>query len=397
MSNRPLHVIFAGGGTGGHIFPGLAIAQELLAMQPGTTCSWLVSTRPLDTRILQAATVGGEPVRFETILAQPLSLRPRGLWRFVSKWGGSVRASRAAIRTIRASGAQVGAKGSVVVAAMGGFVAAPAAVAARAEKAPVLLVNLDGVPGQANRMIARYATRIVSAAPLDASRFAKWEVLPPIVRQGARSMLSAQDARRWLGLDADRPTLLITGGSQGAGSINEWMLALLASQAGRSALRGWQALHQTGPEKDAGSVGIANVGDQLRAAYTAANVQAVVAPFVDAMGIWWACATLAICRSGAGNVAEVWANRVPAIFLPYPFHKDQHQRINARQLEACGGAVVCTDHVARAANMRLVSPVLSNLLSDPTKIATMRAQLLQLPEADGARLAAQALLAMANI
>jgi len=397
MASGDLHVIFAGGGTGGHIFPALAIAEELVAPAGGAggrvTCSWLVSQRPLDAKILGAARVGEQPAAFRALPAQPLILRPRGLWRFVNSWGASVRAARAEIRATREGvGAGAGQGRRVVLAAMGGFVAAPAAIAARAERVPVVLVNLDAVPGQANRLIARYASRIVSAAPVEGAKFATWEVIPPIVRRGAVSTLSPQAARRSLGLDPDRPTLMITGGSQGAGSINEWMLALLASSEGRTALAGWQVLHQTGPEKaDAPSI-LAKLHD----AYQHASIRAVVTPFVDGMGAWWASATLAICRSGAGNVAEVWANRVPAVFMPYPYHKDQHQRINARQLEGCGGAIVCTDHVSPAANARNLSPTVCALLADAAKIAAMRAALEQLPAAEGAARVAALLVARAS-
>jgi UDP-N-acetylglucosamine--N-acetylmuramyl-(pentapeptide) pyrophosphoryl-undecaprenol N-acetylglucosamine transferase len=397
MASGDLHVIFAGGGTGGHIFPALAIAEELVAPASGAsgrvTCSWLVSQRPLDAKILGAARVGEQPVAFVALGAQPLILRPRGLWRFLNSWGASVRAARAEIRVARAAvGVGAGQGGRVVVAAMGGFVAAPAAIAARAERVPVVLVNLDAVPGQANRLIARYASRIVSAAPVEGAKFATWEVTPPIVRRGAVSTLSPQDARRALGLDPDRPTLMITGGSQGAGSINEWMLALLASSEGRTALAGWQVLHQTGPEKaDAPSI-LAKLND----AYQHAGIRAVVTPFVDGMGMWWASATLAICRSGAGNVGEVWANRVPAVFMPYPYHKDQHQRINARQLEGCGGAVVCRDHVAPSENARWLSPTVCALLADGAKVAAMRTALEKLPAADGAARVAALLVARAS-
>jgi UDP-N-acetylglucosamine--N-acetylmuramyl-(pentapeptide) pyrophosphoryl-undecaprenol N-acetylglucosamine transferase len=386
MPGGLLHVIFAGGGTGGHIFPAVAIAEELLAATPGAACSWLVSQRPLDARILSAVVLGGEPARFEALPAQPLVLRPRGLWRFANNWGKSVRAARRAIREARAT---VGADGRVVLAAMGGFVAAPAAIAARAERVPVLLVNLDAVPGQANRLIARYAARIVSAAPVEGAKFANWEVIPPIVRRGAVSDASPEDARRAIGLDPHRPTLMITGGSQGAGSINEWMLALLQSDEGRRALQGWQVLHQTGPDKSDADAGATGMGERLASAYAAANVPSIVAPFVTTMGTWWAAATLAICRSGAGNVAEVWANRVPAVFLPYPYHKDQHQRINARQLEACGGAIVRTDHVAPATNASELSPVVCGLMRDDARIAAMRRALDGLGEADGARRVAE--------
>lgn len=367
--------IFAGGGTGGHIFPALAIAERIVARHERAVCHFVVSPRPLDAEIMKKASVGAQAAAFTQIAAHPFIVRPKPLVKFLWHWGEGLRQVRGLIRDARQ-------RGPVVVVATGGFVAAPAAQAARVERAPTLLVNLDGVPGKANVWISKRATRVVTAAP--AERYT-WEAVPPIVRAGAIGTRTAAEARTQLGLAADAPTLLITGGSQGASSMNRLMLAMLRERA--SSFAGWQVLHQTG--KDAPDA-------ELRAAYAEAGVQAVVEPFVNGLGVWWNAATLALARSGAGNVAEVWANGVPAVFMPYPYHKDQHQRVNAKTLVAAGGAIVHTDHIDPAKNIADVGAKLSELLRERGQVQAMREALKKLGPADGAERVAGMAMEMAG-
>ncbi|MFO0832393.1 MAG: glycosyltransferase [Phycisphaerales bacterium] len=373
--------LFAGGGTGGHIFPALAIAEALQESAPGCGCVFLVSERALDAEILRKQSVGGRPARFERVPARPFGVTPRVLYQFVSNWGLSVRVSRGHVREARGGGA-------CVVVAMGGFVAAPVAQAARVEGVPVLLVNLDAVPGRANRWVARRAARVLTSAVVaggaGGGAAGGGEVIPPIVRAGAVSAKGRGECRESLGLDGAKPTLLVTGGSQGASSINDFLSAY-AGGAGASALAGWQVIHQTGPGRGEGAV---------REAYARAGVGAVVAPFFDRMGECWGAAELAVCRSGAGNVGEVWAGRVPSIFLPYPYHRDQHQKYNAEALVRAGGAVVCEDRIDAGANLAGAGACLTELLQNAGKRGAMRSALEALGPADGAGRVARALVSL---
>lgn len=337
-----------------------------------------MSDRPLDADILKKQSLAEEPVEFDAVPAKPFGVSPRVLYRFVSHWGMSVRACRGIVQ-------EATQRGPCVVVAMGGFVAAPAAQAARVERVPVLLVNLDAVPGRANRWIAKRAAKVVTSAPVGAG-FASWELIPPVVRAGAVSVRTAAESRRALGLDPHRRTLLVTGGSQGATSINDFLVAFVASHEHAPSLTGWQVIHQTGPGRGE---------DGVRAAYASAGVPALVAPFFDRMGDCWGAADLALCRSGAGNVGEVWASHVPAVFLPYPYHKDQHQKYNAGVLVKAGGAVVCEDKVVSAANMAGAGGVLADLLRDESKRAGMKKSLVGLGAADGAGRVAQQLVELA--
>lgn len=367
--------VFAGGGTGGHIFPALAIAEHFSALDPGSR--WLIacSDRPLDSSILQRA-------RAEHVVtpAKPFGIRPRALARFARSWGPSVRQGRGILREAQA-------QGPVVLLSMGGFVAAPYVQAARAQQVPVLLVNLDAVPGKANRWISKRAQRVVTVA--DVEGWSQWERIPPIVRTAAKASGSPQECRAALGLDPESLTLLITGGSQGAESVNALVQRLL--ETAPEAFSGWQVVHQCGKASEP-------VEAALERAYVRAGVPARVSSFIHEMGVALGASDLVLGRSGAGTVAEVWANGVPAIFLPYPYHQDEHQRANARPLERAGGALVVTDLIDPTANATAPDGPgtrLIGLLRDAPERARMRACLQKLGPADGAERVAQMARALA--
>lgn len=403
--------LFAGGGSGGHIYPGLAIAEQLLALAPASDpprILFLVSDRAIDRQVLEKF-----PYPFEISPAKPLSVRPRGLIRFLANWGKSVRLARGIIREHTTHG-------PVHLVAMGGFVAAPAVQAARVERVPITMVNLDAVPGKANRWMARRlrpTDHIFTAARLAPHcTHTHWQEVPPIVRAGSRANIAQTEARTRLGLSADRPVLMITGGSQGIRTINTFALAFAESPDGGRLLRdgGWQIIHQTGKGDDAriaeaykgagvrvlregggDSTGLIGVVDPTSATAqgTATTPTAVVQPFVDHMNLWYAAADLVLGTAGAGNVAEVWANTTPALLMPYPYHKDQHQKFNALALEQCGGVVVARDHIEPAENLGHVGPLLTTLMTDPVRLKAMRTALQTLGPADGAQRIAAALLA----
>ncbi len=358
--------VFAGGGTGGHLYPGLALWREIARRAPDSRALFLCSAKPIDADILTR-----EAVDFRPLPAKPFSLNPRAFCRFVSAWGPSVRAARDALRQ------------PCTLVALGGYVAAPAVQAARVQHRPVALVNLDAVPGRANAWIARHADFRLTAA--DSERVPPtWERVPPVVRPSAFAPAPPQQCRTDLGLHPDRPTLLVTGGSLGAASLNNFILELLRRNPGAFHDRQWQVLHQAGSSDTA----------TVDRAYLEARVPARVVEFLNDMGRAWGAATLAVARCGAGTVGEAWANAVPALFLPYPFHRDQHQKFNAHPLESCGGALIARDHVDPARNLEHAGPLLLRLLRDAGEVESMRARLFSLGPADGAARVAARLLAM---
>ena len=362
-----LAVIFAGGGTGGHLYPALAILQSLEQQLPTTPAHlFMCSDRPLDSEILAR-----EGVEHLAISARPFSVKPLGVLRLMRSWAPSVREARLAIHQFRNDARRV------CVVAMGGFVAPPIVQAARVDRVPCLLVNLDAVPGKANRWIARRVQRVLSVQGAGGH-----ESIPPIVRAQARWSGSRQEARSALGLDPDQPTLLITGGSQGANSIDRMMRTLPQTDQLTDALRDWQVLHQARPENIEG----------LLAAYASSGITALVLPYLDNIAAAWGAAELALARAGAGAVAEVWANRVPTIFMPFPGHKDEHQRLNAQPLQAAGCALIEQDLQDPTENIAGVGQALVELLSDTSARERMHAALMSLGPADGADHAARGVL-----
>ncbi len=246
-----------------------------------------------------------------------------------------------------------------VVVAMGGFVAGPALVAGSKANLPVALVNLDTPPGRANRWLAKRANQVFSVDPT-----LPGEPISPPLRQSATSCVDQAQARSVLGLDPNREMLLITGGSQGARTINQMMVRLMATDALRRALGSWQVLHLVGPE---------NPPQPVQAAYAQAGVTARVEPFCDQMGLAWAGATVAISRAGAGSVAEAWASATPTVFLPYPYHADQHQKNNVAPLLRIQGAQMYEDRIDPQANVQQITKPLLGLIGN----ATQRNQMIQ--------------------
>ena len=243
------------------------------------------------------------------------------------------------------------------VVATGGFVAAPVVWAAGKAKVPVAMISLDAVVGKANRYLASRASKLFAVYPDP-----RWPDAVPIGLPLPRAAVGPEDpavARKQMGLDPDRPSLLITGGSQGAETVNRALVALMAVTAVRKALSGWQVLHLAGP-----AAANRPILAELRAAYQEAGIGARVETFCNAMGLAWAGATLAIARAGAGTVAEAWANATPTIFLPYPHHRDQHQRRNAEPLVKAGAAAMYRDLIDPAANARQLAGPLAALLGN---------------------------------
>jgi len=370
--------LFAGGGSGGHIAPGLAIAERLIEHAPDTRAHFACSARPVDAHMLSSAGVTYTPLD-----AAPLHKSPLGMARFLI---GSWRANAQAKRLIRARCID-----HVVL--LGGFVAAPVAAAGDALRTPVTLINLDIPPGKANRVCARYVTDIISAIPVPPQendnggaalaelpeKFRAAVVATPVRRQ-ALAAGDQQQCRRRLGLDPNRRTLLVTGASQGATSINE-LLTTIARQH-PDWLDTWQILHLAGRGAE----------QSVKTAYSSADVHVSVFPFLDRMGDAWGAADLAISRAGANSVAEVAANAVPTIFLPYPWHADRHQWRNAQPLADYGGAIIGADHIDSTANLETIGRALRELMADDAARRTMRAALRANRPPDGAAAIARHLL-----
>ncbi len=357
--------LFAGGGSGGHISPALAISERLGELEPSARAIFVCGTRPIDTTMMAEADVSYRPIP-----AAPFSVRPQGLLRFGR---GFIRGRGAAREILRRR--QIDR-----VVAMGGFVAAPVVSAAVGRGVPVTLINLDDPPGKANRWIARRCDQVLSAIEVTGRPGFAERVVGMPIRRAALAPGGAAMCRARLGLDPEVPTLLVTGASQGARGINTMVTELATAEP--DLLPGWQVLHLAGADQDG----------PVRAAWEAAGVRAVVKPFLHGMGPAWGAADLAVSRAGASSVAEAWANAVPTLFLPYPHHRDRHQHRNAAPMAAVGGAVVETDAGVAATNGGGPAATLCELIRDEPRRRSMQAALRARPAPDAAGTIARMLL-----
>lgn len=330
--------ILAGGGTGGHLFPGIAVASEIRERFPGAIITFLTTTRTLDRDLLSHA--GFDQVE-QTV--RPFTVHPLRLPGFWLSWRKAVRAAKGLIRARRPS----------AVLGLGGYAAGPAVVAARSLGVRTAILNPDAVPGIANRYLARHADLVVLQWDVSRRRFPA-QTNCRALGCPIRAEFSAADreqGRRTLGLDPDRPVLLVTGASQGARTVNRVMQRAWPAFAADHA--DWQLLHLSGPLDET----------ETKAAYRGAG-DAVVRAFEHEMWLALATADVVVSRAGASTLAELTALGLPSVLLPYPYHRDKHQHANANVLVEAGAAVMVDDLIEPEANL---SPVLTALrrLADP--------------------------------
>lgn len=367
-------ILFAGGGTGGHIYPALAVAERLADHDVTVESHFAVSDRAIDASILNEADLPYTP-----LTVRPLPRRPWHVLRFI----GCYYQSKAAARKLMTEG------NVVAVVSMGGFVSGPVVAAASAMSIPTVLVNLDAVPGKANRFLANRCDRVLSVYPSAALPADTQPIAMPLRRSALAP--AGEDpqaiARKQLGLDPQKNVLLITGASQGATSINLAMAELAARSEFLDLFADWQILHLAGKGPT----------DDLQKAYDAAALPAKVIEFSHEMGLVWSSATLAVSRAGAGSVAEVLANAVPTLFLPYPYHKDQHQKLNAQPLVDAGAAMMLEDVIDPKPNADALLNEFVTLLGAPESISAMRSNLIALQSGDGAEQVAQQALKLASL
>jgi UDP-N-acetylglucosamine--N-acetylmuramyl-(pentapeptide) pyrophosphoryl-undecaprenol N-acetylglucosamine transferase len=336
-------VLFSGGGTAGHLAPGFALARALEAR--GAVPVFATPGEDVE----QAWFAGRPPPR-----RLPAPRLPRGLARslaFPFRMARAVWSARRLLRRERAA----------CVVALGGWPCAPAAIAARWKRVPLVFLVPDAVPGLVVRKLARWAGRIYVAEPGAAQALGGGEsvrhtgpLLRDAVSEGRRDPTA-------FGLWPDRRTLFVTGGSLGASGLNERFLAGL-EQAVRDdpGLAGRvQVLHSTGE-------GAADVARR----YEALGVTHRVTPFVQAMADAYATADLVLARAGANTCAELAATRTPAVFVPYPHHADRQQFRNAEPLVASGAARLVEEGELTPERVR--GDVL-DLLHDDAALDAMRA------------------------
>jgi UDP-N-acetylglucosamine--N-acetylmuramyl-(pentapeptide) pyrophosphoryl-undecaprenol N-acetylglucosamine transferase len=356
-------VAIACGGTGGHLFPGLAVAEQL--KQRGCAVTLLVSPKEVDQQAVK-------PARGVDIVTLPaVALQNRNYLSFARSFWQSWRAARKHFKSCPPQ----------AVLAMGGFTSAPPVLAAKKTGTKTFLHESNTIPGRANRFLARFVDEAFVGFSEAASRLRVPRGGITYTGTPVRPQFQPRDSgtcRTALGLDPRRPTILVMGGSQGASGINEIILATLPflQERGRlvresgsrdehaDKLSALQFLHLTG----------ANDFEKLKAAYAALEIKAVVQPFLAEMDLVLGAATAAVSRAGASSLAEIAATRLPSLLVPFPAAADNHQYHNARAFETTGAARLVEQNNATPEK---VMAILRELVENEATRSAMQAALAQ--------------------
>ena len=365
-------IFLAGGGTGGHLYPGLAVAESLRRSFPDARLVFLCTKKEIDRVIL-------EPTGFEFIPQPivPLVRNIGGLLKFWPSWRETKDLIRQLLRE-RKPAAVIG---------LGGYAAGVAVKAAAVRNIPTAIINPDVIPGKANQYLMRYTRAICCQFPQTAEHIqpqyrSKIQVTGCPIRSDIASLPPRADASKRLELDPRLNTLAITGASLGAQTINEAVLEMIKDVR----LQGWQILHLAGREHAMG----------VRDRYREIEVDARVIEFTPAMSDVWAVTDLAISRAGASSCAELTACGVASILMPYPYHKDMHQRANAKVLADAGAATLVDDEKDRKKNAAKLRPALEALLYEASIRQQMAAAARALGRPNAADAVAQIVIEMTD-
>lgn len=331
-------VLFAGGGTGGHLYPGLTVAERL--RDEGVEVHFFGTRRGVESDIVPRFGFPLHVVRAGKLSRQPLQALKGVL--------------ETAIGFAQCLGWLLHHRPDLIV-GTGGFVSAPVALAGAALGVRLMVLEQNAVPGKVTRLLAHFARHVCVQFP----ESARW--LP-----GKRTLVTGnpvrpellsctqEEGRKRLELAPDRPCLLVTGGSQGAVSLNRAVLASLERWSGKE----WTVLHLTGPR---------HLEDVERSRRATELLDYRPVGYLDDMAAALASANLVVCRSGATTLAEVTARGLPAILVPYPHAAEDHQRLNARAAVATGAALLLEDSEAEAR----LGEMVEELFDSREKMASM--------------------------
>jgi UDP-N-acetylglucosamine--N-acetylmuramyl-(pentapeptide) pyrophosphoryl-undecaprenol N-acetylglucosamine transferase len=326
-----MRVVLAGGGSAGHIEPALATADALRRLDPGIGITCLGTERGLETRLVP---MRGYELDLIPAVPLPRSVTP-ALLTVPGRLAGAVHSAGVVLDKVNAD----------VLVGFGGYVATPAYLAARRHHVPIVVHEANPLPGIANRLGARLTPYVFTGHPRAQLRGSKFVGIP--IRQQITTLdrfALTDKARAHFGLRPDLPVLLVTGGSQGARSLNEAISGALMAF-----LRaGVQVLHVTGPRNNV-----------ERTPPTPTPYVAV--PYVDRMDLAYAAADFALCRAGGMTCAELTAVGLPAVYVPLP-HGNGEQRLNAEPIvDHGGGFLVPDDQLSPELLVSNLLPVILNI------------------------------------
>lgn len=350
-------LVIAGGGTGGHLFPAVAVAEEFLSISPGHEVLFINAGRPLDRKILGDKGYHFVPISVSGINRVGVFQKIKGLFRLP----GALFQAMTILREFKPQ----------VLFSVGGYSAVPAALGAKLLGIPVILHEQNSVPGLATRLLARIAAQAHvsfpdTPLPMDEDRYF---VSGNPVRQ---ELFFCRSGQR----DKDRPmTLLILGGSQGAHAVNEAVCRSLPLLKKLPV----HVIHQTGT-RDL---------EMVRQAYEENGIAAEVLPFIDDMKTAYGRADLALCRAGATTVAELAATGLGAILVPFPAATDNHQFYNAKSLVDVGAGIILEEKELSA---QTLAAFLADFAENPGKSEEMGEKALLLGRKDAAKTITRAIM-----
>jgi len=329
-----LKIVFAGGGTGGHLMAGLSIAQEISSRFPGTRIIFFGTNRKKESKYIEKSSYEFKPI----MACKPTSFIRLPLFIFASLIG--ITHSLINLFIIKPD----------IIVGLGGYGSALPAVAAYIIGIPIVLIEQNAIPGRANLKMSRWADAVLCHWESSKERFNKGNVAVTGVpiRSGIMENEAAGSDNSF-GLDFQKKTLLIMGGSQGAQAINKVMLQSIPKL--QTLVPGLQIIHLTGKHgyKEAKEV------------YSSTGIRSFVSEFYNDIGAAYKLSDLVISRSGANTIAEITAVGVPAILIPYPYATDNHQYWNAYELSSAGGALIIEQEELESERVtKLVSDLLMN-------------------------------------
>ncbi len=359
-----MKVVITGGGTGGHVFPGIAVAQALCRASSAVEILFIGSSGGFEARAVPQAGYAFAPVPARGLLGKRLLAVPLVMWT-------TLRGCLAAYRVMNEFDPDV-------VFATGGYVSGAVALAGRLLRKPLILHEQNSVPGLTNRLLSRVAQEVHLNLPVARRHFPRRRHLKlsgSPIRQGILEG-DADRARREFGLSAGRRTVLILGGSQGARSINRAAVSAIRSMSGREDV---QFVLQTGRR------GFGWVQRRLRGRRRVVCVR----PFIEQMGDAYQLADLVVARAGAMTLAEICACGKASILIPFPHATHNHQEKNARALSDVGAAEMIEDRQLRGDRLAML---IAKSIDTPQKLREMSHNALLLARPDAADRIARALL-----
>jgi UDP-N-acetylglucosamine--N-acetylmuramyl-(pentapeptide) pyrophosphoryl-undecaprenol N-acetylglucosamine transferase len=346
-----MRVVIAGGGTGGHLFPGIAIAEEFLKRNKGTAIIFIGTKKGIESKLLDKFGYDLREIEVEGVKGRGLKALIRGAYQIPK----SIWQSRRILKQFHPD----------IVFGVGGYASGPAVLAAYLMSIPTAIAEQNATPGITNKILGNFVDKIFVTYAQTRECFPQAKVV--LSGNPVRASFTAGGSK--IKEKRDYRQLLIFGGSQGAEAINKSVIDMLPQiQNMKNKLH---ILHQTGLQQM----------DMVRKAYEQSGIQAVVKDFIVDMAGAYAEADLIVCRAGATSLAEITVAGKAAVLIPYPWAANDHQMKNARALEAEGAAVVIPEKELSGDNL---FGVIENLLNDEKKLGRIEENSLRMSKVDAA-------------